>query len=73
MTPEEAVKVELYYAALLALGLEYQHWSSNFRTYQRWDNPWRLYWIKKMESEAKAGLPMAVELLTKVTELRMAS
>ena len=53
------------------LAEETGYWESNYRVYRKQDDTTRLRFIRHIEKEAALGLPMAMELVGKVTLLRM--
>jgi len=71
MTEEEKQLLSLYRRALIRLATEDPRYVSNLLIWNRWLDTQRLKWIYRMEVEAEAGLPLAVELVSTATLMRI--
>ena len=68
---EEIRMVNLYLEALKQLRDDHHKWSSNLAWYFKQDLARRVWWIKCIERQAAAGLPMAGEVVARVLAVRM--
>ncbi len=68
---ERMGKILLYSKALVQLATEQRIWVSNQRAFSRWEPKQQTRWIKHIEQQAQAGLPMAEELMTRALAIRM--
>lgn len=71
--PDRHLERLLYQRALIKLtGMDpNSKWQSNFKLYIKWTPAQRDWWIRQIKLQAQRGLPMAIELIALVTELRM--
>lgn len=68
---EKEAKRALYSKALYVLAGSDSKWISNQRAFNRWDLSQQTKWIRHIEKQAQAGLPMAEELMTRALAVRM--
>ena len=69
--PDRELERLLYNRALIKLVGKDDKWQSNFVLYNKWSPAQRDWWIRQIKLQAQRGLPMAIELIALVTELRM--
>lgn len=68
---ERSEKLALYMHALRTLAGKQQCWKSNAHVFALWDYKRRLQFITHIEIMATKKLPMALQLIAKVIELRL--
>jgi hypothetical protein len=66
-TPGEMAHIERYAVALKQLAEENVHYKRNYYFFKKWDNAMRLWWIDRIEQDARDGK----ETVAKVFVLRV--
>lgn len=64
-------EIQLFWRALNELYLENKYWRKNISVYRAWDDYQRQWWVNRVKAQAVKEVPVAVQLITKVIELRL--
>lgn len=72
LSSEDRDTINRYYVALRDLAGESAHFSKNYKTFQRWDDATRIWWIMQIEKQAREGKDtIGAHVVTRVIMDRM--
>jgi len=64
-------EIEHCYQALGELTRSNRSWTKNYNLFISWTDEQRQWWINQLKRQREAQVPVAIELITKMIEIRL--